>query len=98
MSNVNPSLVSRKDFEDTPQGMQQLWLRELAAAKKAAEKWEKAGERITKVFLDERDGDVFGLVQSRLNVFSANIITPPPRPKLAVMAEVKKLALIKSNA
>jgi hypothetical protein len=79
MSVLTPSLTSRNDFEKTPQGIQQLWITELAAAKKDQEKWRKAGERITKVFLDERgeDGSAMDILRAgtRLNVFSANIIT-----------------------
>jgi hypothetical protein len=79
MSALTPTLTSRSDFEKTPQGIQQLWITELAAAKKDQEKWRKAGERITKVFLDERgeEQSVIDMLRSgtRLNVFSANIIT-----------------------
>jgi hypothetical protein len=78
-SSLTPTLTSRKDFEKTPQGIQQLWITEIAAAKKDQEKWRKAGERITKVFLDERgeESTVMDVLRSgtRLNVFSANIIT-----------------------
>lgn len=72
---TNPSIQSAKDFEQTPQGLQKLWLTELAAAKKAADKWQKAGKKITKVFLDQREGDLFGQRANRLNVFSANVAT-----------------------
>jgi hypothetical protein len=79
MSVLTPTLTSRADFENTPQGIQQLWTTELAAAKKDQDKWRKAGERITKVFLDERgeESTVIDILRSgtRLNVFSANIIT-----------------------
>ena len=71
----NPSIQSSKDFADTPQGMQKRWLTELTAGKKAAEKWKKSGERITKVFLDERGDDPYALNTSKLNLFSANVIT-----------------------
>src|SRR5262245_51867367 len=76
---VSPSLTSLQDFAPTPSGYQKRWIAELTAAKKAADKWRRAGERITKVFLDERGGDE-NLSQelrggTRLNVFSANIIT-----------------------
>lgn len=78
-SSLTPTLTSRGDFEKTPQGIQQLWVTELAAAKKDQEKWRKAGERITKVFLDERgeEQSAMDILRSgtRLNVFSANIIT-----------------------
>lgn len=74
MSTIAPSITSKNDFDDTPQGWQRRWLAELAAAKKAAEKWQKAGDRITKVFLDER-GDSLALKENRLNVFSSNVIT-----------------------
>lgn len=73
---ITPTLKSKSDFEPTPQGLQQRWLTELAAAKKAAVKWRENGERITKVFLDERGESLRdGLDATRLNVFSANIIT-----------------------
>jgi hypothetical protein len=69
------SIESVNDFPNTPKGMQDRWLQELQAAKKGAEKWKKAGERITKAFLDERGESTDGLRGRRLNVFSANIIT-----------------------
>jgi hypothetical protein len=72
---MNPSIRSKDDFEDTPQGMQKRWLTELQAAKKASKKWKESGKRITKVFLDERGDDPFGHTTSKLNLFSANIIT-----------------------
>jgi hypothetical protein len=72
---MSNAIQSASDFEQTPEGLQRLWLVELAAAKKAAKKWQAAGKRITKVFLDEREGDLFDRRTSRLNVFSANIVT-----------------------
>jgi hypothetical protein len=71
---MSNAIQSAKDFENTPQGWQKRWLTELAAAKKAAKKWNEAGKRITKVFLDERSDDPFAR-STRLNLFSANIIT-----------------------
>ena len=69
-------LQSAKDFDDTPQGMQKLWLTELKAGRKAALKWNEAGKRITKVFLDERSNDITASIRTtRLNLFSANVIT-----------------------
>jgi len=68
------TIQSSKDFDNTPQGWQKRWLTELAAAKKAAKKWNEAGKKITKVYLDERDGDPFAR-STRLNLFSANINT-----------------------
>jgi len=68
------TIQSAKDFDNTPQGWQKRWLTELSAAKKAAKKWNEAGKRITKVYLDERDGDPFAR-STRLNLFSANINT-----------------------
>lgn len=72
---TGPSIVSAKDFDSTPSGWQRRWLAELTAAKKAAKKWQKAGDRITKVFLDERDESVLSGDDSRLNIFSGNVIT-----------------------
>ena len=72
---MNLPMQSEKDFDDTPQGMQKLWLTELKAGLKAADKWQKAGKRITKVFLDERENEMSGSRATRLNVFSANVIT-----------------------
>jgi len=69
------SIESKTDFENTPQGMQQRWITELTAAKKFADKWRKAGERTTKVFLDERNNDSMFGANQRLNVFTANIQT-----------------------
>ena len=72
---MSNAIQSKTDFEDTPQGLQKRWLTELQAGKKAAKKWQEAGRKITKVFLDERTDDPFGHASARLNVFSANIST-----------------------
>jgi len=69
------SIESASDFAQTPQGMQERWQQELTAAKKAASKWQKAGDRITKIFLDERADQQDNLRGRRLNIFSANVIT-----------------------
>jgi hypothetical protein len=69
------SIESKDDFPDTPEGMQRRWITELAAGKKFGEKWCKAGDRITKVFLDERQNDSMFGANQRLNVFTANIQT-----------------------
>jgi hypothetical protein len=70
------SLTSMKDFEDTPQGWQQYWLAELAAGKKSTDKFAKHGDRITKIYLDERGGDMQAMVGgARLNLFTANVNT-----------------------
>lgn len=73
--NDSASIQSVTDFEDTPEGWQQRWLAELVSAKKSAKKWKKAGERITKVFLDDREALQDSIRVTKLNVFSANIIT-----------------------
>jgi len=74
MTSTLPGMTSSKDFANDPTGWQERWTRELTAAKKANKKWKDAGKRITKVFLDERT-DALTMRGSRLNVFSANIIT-----------------------
>jgi hypothetical protein len=70
----NPGIQSKADFPDTPQGWQRRWSAELAAAKKASRKWKEHGQRITKVFLDERGTETIKET-TRLNLFSANVIT-----------------------
>jgi hypothetical protein len=75
MSNY-ASIESKDDFGDDPEGMQRRWIAELAAAKKAAKKWQDNGKRITKVYLDERDADTsLAFRTTRINLFSANINT-----------------------
>jgi hypothetical protein len=69
------SITSVDDFLDSPEGWQERWLAELTSAKKAAEKWKKNGEKITKVFLDDREQSAGNFKATKLNVFSANIIT-----------------------
>lgn len=75
MSEVHSAIESKADFEATPEGMQKRWLTELAAAKKAAKKWQDNAKRITKVYLDERDLERELRGASRLNLFSANVNT-----------------------
>lgn len=60
-------------FPDTPQGWQQRWTTEFAAAKKALEKWHHAGEKLVDRFRDERDGSEG--VRARWNLFTSNIQT-----------------------
>ena len=74
MTSTLPGMESKKDFPATPRGWQERWTRELAAAKKTNRKWKENARRITRVFLDERS-DSMGDQHSRLNVFSANIVT-----------------------
>lgn len=75
MSNY-AAIESKRDFEDSPEGMQQRWQAEMAAGKKAAKKWQDAGKRITKVYLDERDSETtLAFRTSKLNLFSANVNT-----------------------
>lgn len=70
------SIESATDFTNDPEGIQQRWLAELAAARKASKKWQDNGKRITKVYLDERDNDTtLAFRTTRLNLFSANINT-----------------------
>jgi hypothetical protein len=73
--NESASITSAEDFADTPEGWQARWTAEINAAKKAAKKWRKAGERITRVFLDDREAATHSMRITKLNVFSANIIT-----------------------
>jgi len=70
------AIESKRDFANTPEGMQQRWLAELAAAKKAAKKWQDAGKRVTKVYLDERAEELnVAMRGSKLNLFSSNVNT-----------------------
>lgn len=75
MTNFNGPITSAKDFDDTPGGWQKRWQVELAAAKKAADKWQKNGDRITKIFLDERTESALQQDGRRLNLFTANMQT-----------------------
>jgi hypothetical protein len=70
------SIESKDDFTSDPSGIQSRWITELGAARKAADKWQKAGKRITKIYLDERTGDESLISQgTKINLFSANINT-----------------------
>lgn len=53
------------------------WQQEIATAKKWFEKFQKAGEKINKAYLDERTSqdDEFGMMSSRLNLYHSNITT-----------------------
>ena len=73
--NSSGVITSADDFDDTPEGWQSRWLAELQGAKKAGKKWRKAGERITRVFLDDRENNSYPLRMTKLNVFTANVIT-----------------------
>jgi hypothetical protein len=73
--NESASITSATDFADTPEGWQSRWNAEVTSAKKAAKKWRKVGERVTRVFLDDREAATHSMRITKLNVFSANIIT-----------------------
>ena len=75
MSNY-AAIESKQDFANDPEGIQRRWTTELAAAKKAAKKWQDAGRKITKVYLDER-ADESGLAfrTTKINLFSSNVNT-----------------------
>jgi len=73
--NESASITSASDFADTPEGWQARWTAEVSSAKKGAKKWRKVGERVTRVFLDDRESATHSMRITKLNVFSANIIT-----------------------
>jgi hypothetical protein len=68
---------SEKDFPDNAEGTHQKWVMEFAAAKKFCEEFWKQGDKVVKVFLDERmdQGNIWGNSGTRLNIFNANITT-----------------------
>ena len=68
------------DKEEKPESSADLyrhWNKEFAAAKKATQKWHKEAKKTVSRYLDDRrnDGEDFGDVGSRLNLFHANITT-----------------------
>jgi hypothetical protein len=70
---MSATIESKSDYEDDPRGNQELWQVEIDAAQKELQKWHKQGDRIIKRFLDERGNR--NLNQSKLNLFSANVLT-----------------------
>lgn len=68
---------SPADFPDDAEGKAKLWTMEFAAAKKFMEEFWKQGDKVQRVFLDERmdQGNIWGNSGTRLNIFNANITT-----------------------
>ena len=63
-----------KPMDDSPQGLQNRWTKELDAAKAALEKWHTQGEKVLEAYLDERkNSNASG--ETRWNLFHANITT-----------------------
>jgi hypothetical protein len=62
------------DFTETPEGWQQRWTEEFAAAKKFVEKWHTQSEKIVDRFLDVRSREDASF-STKLNLFHANIVT-----------------------
>jgi hypothetical protein len=63
--------------DEDPTDWVKHWAAEFATAEKALGKWHKQGSKVVKKFLDERtdNQDDWGLVESRLNLFHANVTT-----------------------
>lgn len=59
--------------EKTPEGWQQHWQPEIAAAKGEVKAWHKAGEKVLKRFRDERPQGKAG--ETRWNLFTTNLQT-----------------------
>ena len=59
--------------QEDPRAAAQKWQRELQAAKESVADWHKAGEKVVRRFLDKRDAGEE--LQSRLNLFTANVQT-----------------------
>lgn len=79
-----PKLESEKDLKDTPQGLADRWGREIEASRKFLDKFHKAGEKIVKRYLDERDGDTnrdsrVNLFWSTVQVLLAQLYSKPPK-------------------
>jgi hypothetical protein len=70
-----PSLVSAKDFQNTPEGWQERWKAEMGAAHKETQDWHKRADRIIARFLDKRGIKEDNSWNQRLNLFTANIQT-----------------------
>lgn len=70
-----PSLISAKDFQNTPEGWQERWKAEMGAAHKETQDWHKRADRIIARFLDKRGIKEDNSWNQRLNLFTANIQT-----------------------
>jgi len=67
-----PSIESKADFKDTPQGLAQRWKVELEAAKKNQRKWIDQGTKVNKRYLGEKEG---WDSKSQLNLFHSSAVT-----------------------
>lgn len=68
-------IENKAQFANTPVGRAQLWNIEMQAAKKNQERWTERGDRVTKRFLDDRDGEALPMLNTRVNLFTANVQT-----------------------
>ena len=85
MSDIDPN---KSDAQYTPRQSAQRWQRELELAGKGAlEKWHKAGQRIVKAYLDQRDGTAqtddgtfkLNLFWSNVQVLKSTLYARPPK-------------------
>lgn len=88
MTNTNNSIVSPSDFGDDENGLHQYWSSEIAASKKELEKWQKAGAKITKIYLDNRtitdaDDRNFNLFAANTGILKASLYSRIPKPEVA---------------
>lgn len=70
------------------QTAQQKWSAEIAAAEKELEKFHKRAEKVTKRFLDERDGNEathkwFNVYYANVNIMEAALYAQPPKPAVS---------------
>jgi hypothetical protein len=68
-------IENKAQFANTPVGKAQLWNIEMQAAKKGQERWTERGDRIIKRFIDDRDGESMPMLNTRVNLFTANVQT-----------------------
>jgi hypothetical protein len=71
-SATNPPITEAKQFKDTPAGWAARWQLEMGAAERDTEKFRSRGDKINKIYLDERDEKSSDV---RVNLFTSNVDT-----------------------
>jgi hypothetical protein len=82
------TIESPSDFQDTPSGLQQLWKSELESSKKEVTEFHRRGEKVVKVYLDNRtltdkDDRNFNLFAANTDILKAAMFSRIPKPDVS---------------
>ncbi len=72
MADTTPAIKSAKKADATPEGRYQRWREEVVKAEKELDKFHRAGQKIVREFLDDRQDGLLADFR-KFNIFTANV-------------------------